>query len=975
MPKGLVVKRTLVAAALCFVLIARAMAEPPRPVRIPPGPLVPALESLSKQMTLELIYEPKQLKAFRTAGVSGSYTARDAVQLLLKGTPFEVEVDPSGAMAIVPPGALQARAQSQHGAKEGKSNSSRGFRLAHVARGAPAHPSSSGVEPSSVSANQPAPAAAVGAGASASEVLQEVVVSATRRQEGLSKVPVSVSAYTQDMMDLRGIRDATDIARFTPGVAIDTEGTNSITIRGIGSSGGAGTTGIYIDDTPIQMRAMGVNADEALPKTFDMQRVEVLRGPQGTLFGAGSEGGTVRYIMTQPSLTQFSTYVRSEVSYTENGSPNYEAGVAGGGPIIDDTLGFRVSAWYRHDGGWIDRISPTTLQPEYSDGNYDDTAALRAALTWAPSAAITVTPSVMFQNRYRNDVEYYWPIYSAPGSGKFIDADFSPLHEPDQFWLPAVTATADLGSMELVSDSSYFRRRDTSGYDGTLYNMSYYQTLGWSAGAGGNAAGSSPYAGTSPCAPEGFLCYPLLDGTGVHLPPALHNYLSPNTVTNSQDTVTQEFRLQSTDPKSRVQWTVGAFFSISRSFSLEAIHDPEVDELFEYLYGTTIANVFGTATNADGSSYLPMGDSYFNELTGHDRQLAGFGEAVWDLTDRLKLTTGVRYSDTSFSFVAVNGGPQNGGPGGGSGTEKQSPVTERAALSFQADPNDLFYATYSTGFRVGGANSTIPYSVCAADFERFGLAGAPDSYKSDKVRNYEIGAKNDLEERVKLDASLYYIQWNSIQQNVVLPTCGLGYIANLGTAISEGGDLQADIAVSGALSIESAIGYTEARYSANSLPGPLSTTPLVASGDAITGRSGNPSAPWTMTLGVEYRFLAGGRDSYARIDAEHYTRNNRPTAAEDPATVQYGTCTTLSGSQEPCSITPPAFTFVSARVGTELGGWNVSAFVDNLFDAHPVLDYNYQPTDGFGPQPAASPSYRYITYRPRTFGLTLTYRR
>jgi iron complex outermembrane recepter protein len=977
MPRGLLIRSTLIAAAFCFVLVAHAMAAPPKAVRIPPGPLVPALESLSKQMTLELIYEPKQLQSYRTAGVSGTYTARDAVKLLLKGTPLEVEVDPSGAMAIVPAGSRPpgARGKSQHDAKEGKSDSSGGFRLARVSRaansGAPSAPSG---EPSSVTPTPPLSPAPAGQ-ATSNDVLQEVVVSATRRQEGLSRVPVSVSAYTQDMMDIRGIRDATDIARYTPGVTIDTEGTNSITIRGIGSSGGAGTTGIYIDDTPIQMRAMGVNADETLPKTFDMERVEVLRGPQGTLFGAGSEGGTVRYIMTQPSLTEFSAYARSEVSYTEDGSPNYEAGVALGGPIIDDTLGFRVSAWYRHDGGWIDRISPTTQQPEDSDGNYDDTAAVRAALTWAPTAAVRVTPSVMFQNRYRNDVEYYWPLYSDPDSGKFVSADFSPLHEPDQFWLPALKATADFDSMELVSDSSYYRRRDTSGYDGTLYNMSYYQTLGWAPGDGGNASGSSPYAGTSPCAPEGFSCYPLLDGTGVHLPAALSNYLSPNTVTNNQDTETQEIRLQSNDPRSRVQWTVGAFYSISRSFSLEAIHDPEVDELFEYLYGTTIANVFGTATNPNGSSYLPMGDSYFNELTGHDRQLAGFGEAVWSLTDRLKLTTGVRYSDTSFSFVALNGGPQNGGPGGGSGTERQSPVTERAGLSFQADPDNMFYATYSTGFRVGGANSAIPYSVCATDFEKFGLSGAPDSYKSDNVRNYEIGSKNNLNHRVKLDASVYYIQWNDIQQNVVLPTCGLGYIANLGAAVSEGGDLQADIALSDALSLESAIGYTDARYSTTALPGPLSNTPLVASGDAITGRSGNPAAPWTMTLGVEYRFLVGGRDSYMRVDAEHYTKNNRPTAAEDPATVQFGTCSTLTGSQIPCTITPPAFTFVSARLGTQLGDWSVSAFVDNLLNAHPVLDYNYQPTDGFGPQPAASPLYRYITYRPRTIGLTLTYRR
>src|SRR5476649_2716040 len=145
--------------------------------------------------------------------------------------------------------------------------------------------------------------------------MQEVVVTATRREEDLSKVPVSVTALTQEDMDTKGIKDITDVARFTPGIYIDNSGTNNISIRGISSYGGAGTTGIYIDDTPIQMRALAFNPDETLPKSFDVARVEVLRGPQGTLFGAGSEGGTVRYITTQPSLSKTSVYSRDEVSY------------------------------------------------------------------------------------------------------------------------------------------------------------------------------------------------------------------------------------------------------------------------------------------------------------------------------------------------------------------------------------------------------------------------------------------------------------------------------------------------------------------------------------------------------------------------------------------------------------------------------------------------------------------------------------
>src|SRR5271170_636257 len=216
-------------------------------------------------------------------------------------------------------------------------------------------------------------------GAAGQAQLQEVIVTATRREESLSKVPSSVTAFTQDAMDQKGVKDFQDIVRYTPGVSIDTSETNAISIRGISSSAGAGTTGIYIDDTPIQMRSIGYNPDDTLPKTFDLERVEILRGPQGTLFGSGSEGGTVRYILTQPSLTSSSTYVRSEASYTDYGQPSAELGIAHGEPLIEDTLGWRASVWYRSDGGWINRVDPTTDAVTARNINYTETAVMRLA--------------------------------------------------------------------------------------------------------------------------------------------------------------------------------------------------------------------------------------------------------------------------------------------------------------------------------------------------------------------------------------------------------------------------------------------------------------------------------------------------------------------------------------------------------------------------------------------------------------------
>src|SRR3984957_6832351 len=237
-----------------------------------------------------------------------------------------------------------------------------------------------------------------GASADLSGGLKEIVVTATRHEEALSKVPVSVSAFTQEDMDQKGMKDFTDIVRFTPGVSIDQTGTNNISIRGISSSGGDGPTGISIDDTPIQMRSLGFNPDDTLPKTFDLERVEVLRGPQGTLFGAGAEGGAVRYIMTKASTTESDTYVRSEVSYTEHGQPSGEFGIAHGQPIVDGVLGLRASVWYRYDGGWINRVNDSTGDVIDKDVNFSNSMAGRITGTWTPTHHLTLTPGILDQH-------------------------------------------------------------------------------------------------------------------------------------------------------------------------------------------------------------------------------------------------------------------------------------------------------------------------------------------------------------------------------------------------------------------------------------------------------------------------------------------------------------------------------------------------------------------------------------------------
>jgi len=774
--------------------------------------------------------------------------------------------------------------------------------------------------------------------------LQEITVTATRHEESLSKVPISVTALTQEAMDIRGIKDFQDIVHFTPGVNIDTSGTNNIAIRGIASSGGAGTTGIYIDDTPIQIRATAFNPDDALPKAFDIDRVEVLRGPQGTLFGSGSEGGTVRYITTQPSLTTNSFYAREEVSDTQGGAISYEGGIAAGGPLIDDKLGARLTVWYRRDGGYIDNINPVTLGTVKKNANYDETVLYRLAFIWAPADQWTVTPSIFYQDRYRNNVEDYWPLYSNPGNDQFVSADPDMRSDPDRFYLAAVKVEGNLGFAKLISNTSYYHRKEETGYEGTLYNLGFYQK--------GVFLDPVTFAPIS-------VPYPLLDGNGLHLPPGALDYRSPNSIDNHQQNITQEIRLQSSDADSKLFWTGGVFFSEDRQTYLEQIHDPLLPELSLAATGQPYTNFFPV-------DYVPAfpNDSYFLQTRAVDKQYALFAEGTYSFTDQYKLTLGARYSWTKFTNDSYTGGPQLFlAPQSVDVGQKDNSFTPKVSFSYQYDPRNLYYATYAKGFRPGGANNPVPQVACAQDFAAFGINQAPPTFNSDTVNSFEVGAKNNIDNRVKIASSIYYIRWNNIQQTVVPPICQISFIDNLGTAVAKGGDIQADIAITDSLTAEIATGYTSARYTKNSTF-PASAKPIAASGDAIVGNSGEPpgqpEAPFTVTIGLEYKFMLLNRQSFIRVDDEYESRNNWSSPSQDASTLQF----------DPQDYTLSSTNIASMRAGMNFGNWQAAAFVDNLTDSHTVTAYNWTINPGDG----NSRLERQYTFRPRSFGLTITYR-
>ena len=804
--------------------------------------------------------------------------------------------------------------------------------------------------------------------AASASPLEEVVVTATRREESMSKIAVSVTAITQEGLDLRGIKDIQDVARFTPGIKVDNSGTNNISIRGIASSGGAGTTGIYIDDTPIQMRALAFNPDEALPKSFDIERVEVLRGPQGTLFGAGSMGGTVRYLTVQPSLHKSTVYSRSEFSFTQGGDPSYEAGIAAGGPLIDGTFGMRITAWYRKDGGWIDRINPDTLALEDKRTNHAETSLFRLAAVWAPNGNWTFTPSFYYQEEKRHDVDNFWTQYSNPSSHHFVSANPTQRYSPDKLYMPSLKIEADFDKVHLISSTAYYHRDNLTGYDGTLYDLGFYQ--------------------------NSFLSFALpklfLDGTGVHLNDPTYNpagglgvigYRSPATVNNGQRNFTQEFRLQSVDDNAKLTWTAGLFFSVNKQEYLEEIHDPQLGQFLQAIYTDTGNSLGAGATPNDyilnffsGISYDPSfpTDSYFLHTHAKDEQTALFGEGSYKFTDRVKLTVGARYARMKFDFDSLTGGPQIYDVNASrTSSRSESSLTPKVSLQFQVDPHNMYYATYAKGFRPGGGNNPLPIVACATDFDPQHLDlpnGAPPTFDSDSVDSFEVGAKNNFNNRFKLASSVYYIKWKNIQQTVVPPVCQISFIANLGAATAKGIDVQADVAVTDHFTMELSSGYTDARYTQNSqISQNPAVRPIVANGDAISGQGGQPNAPFTASVGLEYKFSAFDKDSFVRFDYEHSGAPKWLSASQDFSTGQ------VNAGNYALSAT----NFMTLRGGVTLGEWQVAAFVDNLADTHVVTNYDLSIVHGDARNPvdAANTVQRNYTFRPRTIGLTFTYHR
>jgi iron complex outermembrane recepter protein len=753
--------------------------------------------------------------------------------------------------------------------------------------------------------------------AGATPVLEELMITATRQSQGLSRVPLSVTAFSEQQLQDIGAKQVDDVVRQTPGISI-ARATNSplgatVTVRGISSGGvGAGTTGIYIDDTPVQARTIGFSSASTFPVVFDLARVEVLRGPQGTLFGAGAEGGAIRFITPEPSFDRYSGTVRAEFSTLTNGDPGYEVGMSGGGPVVTDKLAFRASAYYRRDGGFIERVPQTTPFIAERDGNWTSAAAGRASLTWRATDSLLVTPSLMYQRQRSNGASAFWERESDADSGRFITGN--KFNEPfsDQFALPALKVEWNLGAVDFISNTSYFLRH----------------SLGFSDYTGINAATHS--------------------GTG-YLSPAIANFYSVVEQGNDQKNYTQELRLQSANADARINWVLGVFAERNEQKSLQQNVSPGFMQMWEATHpGRTFVSAFGRPL-------LPGGIYLVSNVSAIDKQAAAFAQADFRATEKLKITAGVRYAYTKFSYDASYDGPSNG-PAffTDAGEQSESPVTPKMGLSYQFDQNNMLYTSASKGFRPGGAQARNP-PLCQPELTSLGYPSPPTTFKSDSVWAYELGSKNRLADgRVRLDASVFWIDWTDIQRSVSLLSCARSFVANLGTATSKGFDLSLQTLVTDNFTLGLSVGYTDAELTESVLGGTATAGGarriLVSEGDSLGQR------PWTATLNAEQTFtLRGSLNAFARADFT-YNSEQAETATHNPITAAYD-----------ANLRPDeSYNVLNLRLGVRQPSVDVSLFVNNVTNEAPII--------GRGHSTRTSTLYTIGTLTPRSVGVTAAYK-
>ena len=620
----------------------------------------------------------------------------------------------------------------------------------------------------------------------ATEQLQEIVVTAQKRESTVQTTPLSITALTgQDLVD-RGITDIAAIVQSVPGVSMRTSGPGQteLEIRGLTSSGGnSATVGFYLDDIPLSAPASAQNGKVVIdPNLYDLNRVEVLRGPQGTLYGSGSMGGTIKLVPNAPNPSAFDASAQVILGGTDGGDTlNHTENAMVNLPLAD-TMALRLVASSEVLSGWIDRI--VVAQPDFpapvnattrgnvaaapvaesfKDVNDENLRSVRASLLWKPTDRLSIEPTFMYQEITQGGLNL---IDSQPGTKTQYQPYNSPEPFEDRIDIGSVNVQYHFDWADLTSTTSYWRRDENLRQDGT---EEIATVLG---------------------AP----IYPADGGAGQNFPTSLEDDKSRQ--------YSEEVRLTSSG-HSDFKWLVGYFYQ-----DFESDFDEFVNTPFTAIPGT-IPNAF---TQFQPTQIL---------------QNSFFGEASYTFLQKFTATAGLRrYYYTGSVNTAVSGWLSSSGTDAinhYSTGERDQGVTPKFNLSYQLDEDLLLYSTVAQGFRPGGGNQPIPTAgalgtQCLANLQAIGLNAAPLGFKPDKVWSYELGEKfRSGDGRMTINSAGYFENWQHIQQNIPLE-CGFPFTGNAGDAHIYGAELEINAVLVQGLVASVNGSWNHAEYIANAVP-------------------------------------------------------------------------------------------------------------------------------------------------------------
>lgn len=536
--------------------------------------------------------------------------------------------------------------------------------------------------------------------------IEEIVVTATRREERLVDVPAPVTVIVPDQLQSSGAKDLGDYLFAQPGVNYNKTGTpgrGEVTMRGV--STGQLTTpvvGVYVDDVPIGSALAFADGEEAFDqRLLDLDRIEVLRGPQGTLFGVSALGGALRYITEDATLDGFSGTAFADLSVTKEGGFNTTVSSAVNLPA-GENVALRVSGFYTRDGGYVDAIGPEGGE----DVNDGDVYGGRLSLLLAPTDRFEVRLNAQIQKTEYDGLS-------------FVDVDPETL-------APTI---GDLTAGNLLFD-------ETQDFETQLYSLNLNYHLGFA-----DLISITAYQDKSILRRQDF------SDTGIFFGAFFEPFFPPviATVDNRFSEVqkwTQEIRLVS-DNDGPIQWQGGVFFTT------------EDGRLAQNLVQTYEGGIVANGTN------FPL---FFGPDSGFEtdyQEIAGYLTVDWAVTDYLTLTGGVRVARNEIDVLQLNDGFFAGVPNNGSSTD-ETPVTFLFTARYAATDESNIYARVASGYRAGGPNVGLVDPTSPT-----GVAQSPPTYESDTLINYELGYKGaSFDGRLTIDGSLYWIEWSDIQQSI-----------------------------------------------------------------------------------------------------------------------------------------------------------------------------------------------------------------